>query len=155
MSLIKTSFQAAQIGNETIQLPNAGETSNITPAVVKKLTSSPAEERKVNSLIEVLKTHGLTFSLACLTHEEAVYLGAAEYPKNYFCKRMIGGSWNTIVLNKHFALIIGEPDNLQFVFDGKTLYTTAGTRNATRFLNLSFAEQAKFLADVKVQMPLL
>lgn len=155
MSLIKSVFKDFKIGNVDLRFPADLQGPYVSDSVLKTLTSTPAEARKVQAIVDELQKHNIGISLVGLTRTEDVYLGDAEYPKNYFCKRMCGGSWQTMVLNKHFMLIVGDLENPQLVYDGRHVYTAASKRNASRFLSMPEAEQAKFLAGVKVQMPLL
>jgi hypothetical protein len=155
MSLIKTVFKEFKIGNVTLQFPASQEAFCVTDTMLKKLTDTPAEVRKAQALIAVLAQHNLHITLVGFTQSEGVYWGTSKYPKNYFCKRGFGLNEQIIVLNKHFMLIVGDLENPQFVYDGHNVYTTAGKRNATKFINASEGKHAEFLAAVKVQMPLL
>jgi hypothetical protein len=154
MALFNSTFQDFTIGNIALRFPNEAQ-SSITKVSAAKFTNSTSEARKVEAMIAALAKHDLTFSLLGVTRTEEIYWGAAEYPKNYLSRQMNNGSWTTMVVKYHFMLVIGDLDNAQFVYDGHSVYTTAGKRNATRFINMSDAEQATFLSDVKVQIPLL
>jgi len=154
MALFNSTFQDFTIGNVALRFPNESQGS---AAKVRgsKFANSTSEANKVDAMIAALAKHDLTFSLLGVARSEEVYWGTAEYPKNYLCREMNGGSWTTMVVKYHFMLVIGDLENAQFVYDGHSVYTTASKRNATRFINMSEADQAKFLADVKVQIPLL
>jgi hypothetical protein len=155
MSLIKSVFKEFKIGNATLQFPASQEAFCVTDPMLKKLTDSPADMRKAQALIAVLAKHDLHITLVGFTQSEGVYWGTSKNPKNYFCTRGFGLNQQTIVLNTHYMLIVGSLENPQFVYDGHDVYTVAGKRNATKFINAAEAKQAEFLAAVKVQLPLI